>query len=117
MVTGKGRRGFTLVELLVVIAIIGILIALLLPALNTVRESARRSTCSANEKQLTLGVNAYLEANRTYPPAAYFGKDGSSPDTETPCGGSSSAWTVGELFPRPAIAPSASGSRAGRSRR
>ncbi len=82
MVTGKGRRGFTLVELLVVIAIIGILIALLLPALNTVRESARRSTCSANEKQLTLGVNAYLEANRTYPPAAYFGKDGSSPDTD-----------------------------------
>jgi prepilin-type N-terminal cleavage/methylation domain-containing protein len=70
MVTRTHRRAFTLVELLVVIAIIGILIALLLPALNTVRESARRSLCSANQKQLTLAINAYYEAQRTYPPSA-----------------------------------------------
>ena len=77
MVFRAKRRGFTLVELLVVIAIIGILIALLLPALNTVRESARRSLCSANEKQITLAVNAYYEAQRSYPPSAFLaaGKD------------------------------------------
>jgi prepilin-type N-terminal cleavage/methylation domain-containing protein len=72
MVTRSKRRGFTLVELLVVIAIIGILVALLLPALNTVRESARRATCTANQKQVALAVKTYEEQRRGYPAGAYY---------------------------------------------
>ena len=53
-------RGFTLVELLVVIAIIGVLIAILLPAVNAARESSRRSACSNNIRQLALGINNFV---------------------------------------------------------
>ncbi|GHT12297.1 hypothetical protein FACS1894170_06930 [Planctomycetales bacterium] len=63
------QHGFTLVELLVVIAIIGMLVALLLPAIQSAREAARRAQCTNNMKQLALSVHTFTDAHRGLPPA------------------------------------------------
>ncbi len=78
------RRGFTLTELLVVIAIIGLLVGLLLPAVQSARETARRSHCQNNLKQVALGVLGYENANGRFPPAAIV-SEGSNTATCTGC--------------------------------
>src|SRR5438445_10587086 len=63
----RERHGFTLVELPVVIAIIGALVALLLPAVQSARESARRARCVNNLKQAALGIHNYHDSHQTFP--------------------------------------------------
>ena len=84
------RSAFTLVELLVVIAIIGILVALLLPAIQAAREAARRSQCTNNLKQIATSIANFESAFKFYPPGGT-----TCVDTENPGGQKPSWWVTG----------------------
>jgi prepilin-type N-terminal cleavage/methylation domain-containing protein len=68
-------RGFTLIELLVVIAIIGVLVALILPAVNSAREAARRTQCINNVRNVSLGLQQHINSKNSFPNAGTFGEN------------------------------------------
>jgi len=95
------RQGFTLIELLVVISIIGILVGLLLPAVQSAREAGRRAQCQSNMKNVVLAITGYITTKNVFPPAGVYGED-ASPATfyqttasTDPAGGSIVSWMPG----------------------
>ena len=80
----RRHRGFTLIELLVVISIIGILVGLLLPAINQAREAGRRAQCMNNMRNVVLAIIGYENQKNAFPPSAEFSEDATTLTNLTP---------------------------------
>lgn len=89
----RTRTGFTLVELLVVIAIIGVLVALLLPAIQAARESARRSQCSSNMRQVGIAMLSFHDARGHFPSAYETKPGGAMGERNAESGDAGPGWT------------------------
>lgn len=90
------RRAFTIIELLVVIAIVGILVSLLLPAVQSVREASRATQCKSHLHQISLATELFHDAFGAYPPARYQPRPGAAPATD--CGGDQTTW-IARIMP------------------
>jgi prepilin-type N-terminal cleavage/methylation domain-containing protein/prepilin-type processing-associated H-X9-DG protein len=91
---GSRERGFTLVELLVVIAIIGVLVALLLPAVQMAREAARRTQCSNNLRQIQIGLHSFHDSYTFLPPGAISNNTGVAARKLNLLSGSLHGWAI-----------------------